>query len=548
MRKVQKKEYVVYQSRSEGEAPAVQKRKETAAVKYKLISVGMILIMLLGTAAVNSADKDSGGGRYHQHLDAVVPSESCTCDGSELCTHLPVIRIDTGGQYIPGEIIRDEEGNTVGFTTSESGEEDILVRIETVEKEGVWHHASDEADQSTLSRFRIRGNSSRNFPKKSYRIDLVTDEAEGGVSQNREVSLLGMNPDNDWSLHGPFLDKTLMRNYMWMNLSAEIMGYAPNVRFCELILDGEYAGVYVLMETVKEDDYRVDLNNADAGAGAYSYLLEMDGVAEGDTLSSGGTEAIAESYTWYTHQMEFDESYTTAFCIRYPREEELTDEVIDYIQRDVSRVERGLYSSDMITGRYDYEREIDVDSFVDYYILQEFLAVNDAFSRSTYLYRDIRGKLTIGPVWDYNNVLNNFFHEFSRSGFLLENRSWYGRLMTDEGFVQRVIDRYRQLRQSILSDEYLDSYIDDVIEYLGPAVERNDEVWGWSYDPELLELRQRREPDGDETLAEANPSSYEDAVSRMKGYMFSRAEWLDEHIEDLYQHCHRSRNASQWVQ
>lgn len=516
-------------------------------MKYKLMGSIVALLMIFCALAATAADQNSNTNRYHQHLSASVPQEECNCDGEELCTHLPIIRIETGGQEIPGNIIRDpeDEDMVLGYTTAENGAEEILVSIETVETEGVWHHAFDEADQSGLAMFRIRGNSSRNFPKKNYRIDLVADET--GM-KNEELPLLGMNADNDWSLHGPFLDKTLLRNYMWMNISAEIMGYAPEVRFCEVLLDGEYIGVYVLMETIKEDEYRVDLSNYETGAGAYSYLLEMDGVSDAQTLASGGTEAIAESYTWYTNQMEFDAVSTTAFCIRYPHAEDLTNEVIDYIQRDVSRIERGLYSSDMVTGRYDYEEEINVDSFVDYYILQEFLAINDAFSRSTYLYRDIRGKLSIGPVWDYNNALNNFFHEFSREGFLLEDRGWYGRLMTDDGFVRRVISRYRQLREGILSDDYLDSYIDNVVEYLGPAIERNDEVWGWSYDPNLLEIRQRREPDGDETLEEANPHSYADAVGRMKGYMFSRAEWLDENIENLYQYCHRSKNAAQWIQ
>ncbi len=515
-------------------------------MKYKLLGLAAAAVMLLCALVASAAESEAGTSRYHQHLEMPLPAGECGCDGSELCTHLPIIRIETGGQYIPGEVIRDEESDeTLGFTTAVDGGEDIIVTIETVETEGVWHHASDEADLTSLAAFRIRGNSSRNFPKKNYRLELVADETR---TENRELPLLGMNPDNDWALHGPFLDKTLLRNYMWMNISAEIMGYAPEVRFCEVLLDGEYQGVYVLMETVKEDDYRVNLSDYEAGAGAYSYLLEMDGVAPGETGTGDGTEAVAESYTLYTHQMEFDEFYTTMFCIRYPQAENLTEEVIEYIQNDVSRVERGLYSADMVTGQYDYEQEIDVDSFVDYYILQEFLAVNDAFSRSTYLYRDLRGTLHIGPVWDYNNVLNNFFHEFSRAGFLLENRGWYGRLMTDEDFVERVISRYRQLRRGILSDEYLDSYIDDVVEFLGPAIERNDAVWGWSYDPNLLERYQRREPDADETLEEANPSSYEDAVGRMKGYMFSRAAWLDEHIEDLRQYCHRSRNATQWLE
>lgn len=515
-------------------------------MKYKLIGLSALVLMLLAVVLLSNTDADEHSSRYHQHLSAPQPDEACDCDGSELCTHLPIIRIETGGQYIPGEIIRDpeDEETTLGYTTAADGSQDILVTIETVEAEGRWHHASDSADKTSLARFRIRGNSSRNFPKKSWRIKLVQDES--GLEGN-DISLLGMEPDNDWALHGPFLDKTLLRNYMWMNISAEIMGYAPNVRFCEVILDGEYQGVYLLMETIKESDYRVNLSDFEAGAGEYSYLLEMDGLTEAEFQGAEG-DAVAESYTLYTHQMEFDEKSTTMFCILYPQTEYLTPEVVDYIQRDLSRIERGLYSSDMVTGRYDYEEEIDVDSFVDYYILQEFLAVNDAFSRSTYLYCDLRGKLCIGPVWDYNNVLNNFFHEFSHSGFLLENRGWYGRLMTDEDFVERVISRYRQLRQGILSDEYLDSYIDDVVEYLGPAIERNDQVWGWSYDPNLLELRQRREADAGETLADVNPGSYSDAIGRMKGYMFARAGWLDEHIEDLRQYCHRSKNATQWIQ
>ncbi len=519
-------------------------------MRYKVLGIVMAVVMCACALAATAAEQSGGTNRYHQHLSAAVPAEPCSCDGSELCTHLPILRIETGGQYIPGEMIptTGTTGTTTNlegdlrFTTAADGSEDILVTIETVEGEGVWNHASDEADHTSLARFRIRGNSSRQFPKKNYRIKLVADEA--GL-ENEELPLLGMSPDNDWALHGPFLDKTLLRNYMWMNLSAEIMGYAPNVRFCEVLLDGEYQGVSLLMETIKEDEYRVDLSDYEPGASETSYLLAMNGTQADGNQADG---VYLENYTRYTYQMEFDAASQTVFYVQYPQAEYLTEEVIDYIQRDISRVERGLYSADMVTGRYDYAAELDVDSFVDYYILQEFLAVNDAFSRSTYLYRDVRGKLHVGPVWDYNNVLNNFFHAFSRTGFLLENRSWYGRLMTSEDFVERVISRYRQLRRTILSDEYLDGYIDDVVDYLGDAIDRNDEVWGWSYDPNLLEPGQRREPDADETLEEANPSSYEDAIGKMKGYMFSRAEWLDEHIEDLRQYCHRSKNAPQWLE
>ena len=204
-------------------------------MKYRVLGVGMTLIMMLSMAGLSYYSPDGTERRYHQHRDAQVPEEACTCDGSELCTHLPIIRIDTGGQVIPGEPVTGSEGELLRYTTTPEWASEIVVTIETVDGDGVWHHASDPASQSATALFRIRGNSSRFFPKKNYRVKLVTDET---AVENLDLSLLGMNPDNDWALHGPFLDKTLMRNYMWMNLSAEIMGYAPEVRFCEVILDG----------------------------------------------------------------------------------------------------------------------------------------------------------------------------------------------------------------------------------------------------------------------------------------------------------------------
>ena len=513
-------------------------------MRYKVLGVVMTGVMMLSMAGLSYYGPDGTQRRYHQHRDAPVPEKSCTCDGSELCTHLPIVRIETGGQVIPGEVIRDENEEVIGYTTTQSGESEIVVRIETVEAEGEWHHASDPADQSAVALFRIRGNSSRNFDKKNYRVKLVADEM---AVENLPLPLLGMNPDNDWALHGPFLDKTLLRNYMWMNLSAEVMGYAPNVRFCEVILDGEYQGVYVLMETIKEDEYRVDLSDYDPDMKATSYLLRLD-AAERLNFITEEDDVVLFNYTWYTHQTEFSETARSGFQILYPRTEDLTQEAIDYIKRDISRMERGLYSADMLLGKYDYASELDMDSFVDYYILQEFLAVNDAFSRSTYFYRDVRGKLHIGPVWDYNNVLDNFLRPFSYHGFLLATRGWYGRLMMDEDFVNQVIDRYRQLRQGILSSENLLQYIEETIAYLGPAIARNDVVWGYSYDPYQLSPHERRAPDEGQTLAEVNPSSYEGAVLWMEEYIQARGEWMDAHIEELLQYCHPSKTAAQRVE
>ena len=505
-----------------------------------LAMAGMLLVVLLASAF----GSDSPSHRVHQHQTARQPDAGCDCDGSELCTHLPLVIIDTGGQEMPGEPILNDRQQEVGYTTAADGSDMISATISVISDDSRNHHPSDEPDQESSILIRIRGNSSRYFSKKNYRIKLVSDSGDGSA---RDLPLLGMNPENDWALHGPFLDKTLLRNYMWMNLSAEIMGYAPDVRFCEVILDGEYLGVYLLMETIKEDDYRVNLSDYEDGSSETSYLLRMDAIEDGNSIND---------YMQYTFKMEFSVPQenplqiisSSGIQVLYPQLKYQTPEVIDYIQRDVSRVERGLYSSDMVSGSYDYASELDVDSFVDYYILQEFLVNNDAFSRSTYFYRDVRGRLTIGPVWDYNNVLNNFFRSFSYNRLYLPNRGWYGQLMKDEQFVQQVLDRYDQLRETYLSDEYLVSYVEDTIAYLGPAVERNDQVWGFSYDPTQLDSFQRHTPRDGETLEEINPGSYEEAVEWMVEFMLNRAHWLDENIDSLQQYCHPSKTATQWVE
>ena len=87
---------------------------------------------------------------------------------------------------------------------------------------------------------------------------------------------------------------------MWMNISAEIMGYAPEVRFCEVILDGEYQGVYVLMETIKEGEDRVNLSDYEEGSDVTSYLIRLD-AANFDGTSDDG-DVVIQNYTWYTYQ------------------------------------------------------------------------------------------------------------------------------------------------------------------------------------------------------------------------------------------------------
>ena len=103
-------------------------------------------------------------------------------------------------------------------------------------------------------------------------------------------------------------------------------------------------------------------------------------------------------------------------------------------------------------------------------------------------------------------------------------------LMKDESFNERIISRYRELRETYLSEEYLYQYMDDVEAYLGDAVERNFAVWGDSFNEKLL------------YPVERNLHSHEEAVQQMKDFIHERGEWMDENIEVLRQYSHESKN------
>ena len=117
----------------------------------------------------------------------------------------------------------------------------------------------------------------------------------------------------------------------------------------------------------------------------------------------------------------------------------------------------------------------------------------------------------------------------------MTEKPWFYMLVKDEDFVKRIIWRYKELRKSVLSEEYLMNYIDETVNYLGDAVDRNYNVWGYSFDPENLNITNRLDP------IDRNLRSYDEAISQLKTTIINRGDWLDDNIEVLLQYCHESR-------
>src|SRR4029079_5347295 len=119
-----------------------------------------------------------------------------------------------------------------------------------------------------------RGRSSIDFPKAQYSIELRT-ESDAELA----VDLFGMGRESDWVLNGMYIDRALFRNKLFFDLFQGLGGrerYAPQTRYCELTLDGDQLGLYLLTEKIKRDDDRIALAD-DGGAGA-SFILKQDEV------------------------------------------------------------------------------------------------------------------------------------------------------------------------------------------------------------------------------------------------------------------------------
>lgn len=483
-------------------------------MKYKIAGVLLVAVMLTVAWAAEQ-ESEHPSGRIHQHETARRQEEGCDCDGGELCTHLPLVLIDTGGETVPGNVLgRTKDGGNI-YETTKDGEEMLEAQICVIDREDRNHHPSDEPDLKSDVQIRIRGNSSRRFDKKNYLIRLVDKKGE---YQDEEV--MGMEPHYEWALHGPWLDKSLMRNYMWYNIAGEIMDYAPNVRFCELILNGEYLGLYVMTETIASGkDSRLKLSEPIEDTGVSGVILRQD---RGNDMELKNLNTFG-MYS-YRNRSKID--------IKYPRSGDLTEGLARAVEQDFSDFEKALYSYDYDTEDYGYYHYIDTGSFVDYFLINEFTANTDAGLFSTYFYKDIGERYKL-VVWDFNSACDNYVEgERGFRNFFLPDSMWYYMLLKDEYFVERIIDRYWELRETYLSQEYLENYIDGVVSYLGDAVERNFSVWGYSFQEKMLEP------------AERNIQSYSEATKQMKTFLRQRGEWLDENIETLRQYSHESKNKS----
>ncbi len=339
---------------------------------------------------------------------------------------------------------------------------------------------------------RGRGNATWRMEKKSYRLKLT-----------RKANLLGQSQGaaKDWILLANHCDQTLLRNALAFSLGRAMEGipYTTSGNFVEVMINGDYKGVYLLCEQVEVQEHRIPVK-ADPLDPTPGYLVELDRYANEDADALYGT------------------TYFSAGGQYYSIKSDATKEQLQWIAADLAKIDQAIRSGDRAT----IEALIDLNSCVDMYLIHEFLLNIDVGWSSFYLYKtDGEEKLIFAPVWDFDLAMGNDRRLFSgdpyglyvgaQLGFTQENQ-WFTSLCRQTWFNDLVKARFREKQDTFAALSIEARTMADAME---TAVLRNFRKW------KIFGQKINQEPD--QVLA---LKTYDAHVAHLCTWLEQRYDWL----------------------
>ena len=398
-----------------------------------MIRIVLFLVLLLSTTAVNAQNLSS--------------------------SNLPIVKITTTGTIVDEPKVN---GN-LSIIYNGAGQRNNL--------NGDTPHISHKVG------IEIRGQSSQNFDKKGYGF-----EWRDAMDDDVDTSFLSFPNESDFVLHGPYSDKSLLRNAMAYIIGGSIMNYAPRVELVEVVINDEYRGVYLLTEKIKRDNDRVDINK-----------LKSDEIS-GDDLTGGYIFKIdkvsSDDLTWPSKYDPFPgEQRRPNYVFHYPKAADLVTEQKDYLINLVGNFEDMMNSSSFENATTGYPSIIDIQSFVDFFFVNEISRNVDGYRISTFLHKDKDsngGMIKAGPVWDFNLGFGNadycngwltsgWAYKFNdvcpQDGFSLP--FWWEKLIESETFKENTRNRWDLLRQGPLATDRILEVYDSLSVHVEEAAGRN---------------------------------------------------------------------------
>jgi hypothetical protein len=364
---------------------------------------------------------------------------------------------------------------------------------------------------SESTRLRVRGNfTATALEKLPYRIKL--DDSE---------ELVGLPKSKDWVLLANFFDRSLLRTTLGMEAARRVgLPWSPRFVDVEVYLNGELKGLYQLGEGIEVDNDRVDIELAD----------------EDEPAPDGGYLLEADSYD------DSDPRFVTGRGLQvYVKDPgDAQDVFVDSVAEHVEAFEEVLYSTDFDDPVNGYAALIDVDSFVDWYLVMELVKTVDAgMNNSVYLQRDVGGLLSMGPVWDFDISAGNLLHwdGTSPEGWFVRH-NWYGepwvpsqldgpeghwwyRLFQDPAFAARVSERWQEVRAGLMT---LPAYLDQRRAHITAAAERTFAP----VEDGGAGMPQEATPSDDGLLV--HHATWAESADYLTTWLAARLEWMDEQL------------------
>lgn len=335
-----------------------------------------------------------------------------------------------------------------------------------------------------------RGNSTWILPKKPYRLKL-----------KNKAKILGLDEAKNWVLLANYSDKTLIRTSFAFELGREIgADFTPQSIPVEVVMNGEYLGSYLLTEQVEVLKDRVEIEELKPEDTAPDiitggYLLELD-------------ERRDEDF-W------FETNKRLPFAVKSP--DDISASQKNYIKKYMQDTENAIFSSNFADPQNGYAKYIDVNSFINWYLVQELLKNQDARNYSSmYYYKKRNGKLGMGPLWDFDLSMGNvdYSDAINPRGWWVKNGAWFNRLFQDPIFKQKVRNRWEEIKKNEITSVFQN--IDKNAKYLRLSQKENFNKW------DILNEKVWPNP--------VALGSYSAEVEQIKAWLTTRISWLDANL------------------
>ena len=351
------------------------------------------------------------------------------------------------------------------------------------------NHLSDQDDPSCLNYngrigIELRGFTSQWGMKKPYGVETRHNDGS-----NRNVSLLGLPKENDWVFNPMYYDDSFVRDCLSYRLGSLTGQYAPRTHYCELFLNGDYHGLYLLVEKIKIDHNRVNIAKM-------SPTDTLEPNITGGYIFKADRPSGNETAAWTTNA--HGQIPPVTYVFHSPKPADIAPQQADYLRNFFLLFCKAVADGDT-SSETGYPGMIDVRSFIDFMLIGELSSNVDIYQLSTYFHKDRKGKIHAGPLWDFNLSFGNDFSDRSQyDQWQFDNNDntgsqfWF-QLFNDPWFHRQLANRWRRLSAANgpLSFHNTLRIMDSIVQHIAPVVDRENHRWGRIYDYEehILAMR-----------------------------------------------------------